>query len=58
MTIDHKEKIKEGESLFQKGDLNQAESVFKSILQDYTDDYVSCNNLGVINNTKGNTELA
>ena len=58
MTIDHKDKIKEGESLFQKGDLNQAESVFKSILQDYTDDYVSCNNLGVINNTKGNTDLA
>ena len=58
MTNDHKDKIKEGEDLFQKGDMNQAEIVFKSILQDYPGDYVSFNNLGVINNTKGNTVLA
>jgi len=58
MTNDHKDKIKEGEALFQKGDMNQAEIVFKSILQDYPGDYVSFNNLGVINNTKGNTVLA
>ena len=58
MKTDHKEEIKKGEALFEKGDLDQAESVFRSILQNYPDDCVSLNNIGVINNTKGNVVLA
>ncbi len=58
MTIDHKDEIKRGEALFEKGDLDQAESVFKSILQVDPADCVSLNNLGVINSAKGHTILA
>ncbi len=51
--MDYKNEIKKGEALFEEGKIDQAESVFKSTLQDDPDDCVSLNNLGVINNTKG-----
>ncbi|MCP4265269.1 MAG: methyltransferase domain-containing protein [Candidatus Brocadiaceae bacterium] len=58
MTIDYKDEIKRGEALFEKGDLDKAESVFKSVLQVDPEDCVSLNNLGVINIAKGRIILA
>ncbi len=58
MTKNHKDEIKRGEALFENGDLDLAESVFKSILQVAPDNCISLNNLGVINISKGHNILA
>lgn len=56
--MDYKKEAEKGEALFENGQIDKAESTFKSILQDDPKNYVTLNNLGVINNMRGCFEEA
>jgi len=52
------DKIKRGEALFAEGEIEQAFSVFNTILENQPDNQEALNNLGVIYHSRGNREKA
>ena len=52
------DKIKQGEALFAEGEIEQAFSVFNTILENQPDNQEALNNLGVIYYSQGNREKA
>lgn len=56
--MDYKKEIENGELLYEEGKIDQAESVFKRVLQEDPENHEALNNLGVINIMRDNSQEA